>query len=515
MYQVNFNILNVKNSPSVAADVAANRPTSAAVGAIYISTDTKVLERWNGTSWDAIGGGISGTGTVNKIPVWTSASALGSSDLVYTVPGAYPNKQIISGCSFESQYSDPPNNGDAAGYIVRRTSNNNIIATLLGKDTTANATQPIFNTYVQDDYYIKVFGSANYYHTFFKNGNVVHNGYVDAGYNVDINGTLRSSASITTQNGLFTFGNGTTPIPLIIKNNWSVVTSKGISIGSFNSDITSYSSYPILIGNSISLGDTTDGGVYIGTQIGVPVSTGTSRNHVVVGIGNTISANTISSAGNVIIGNSNTFNAYTNNQINNICVGGFNSNPTLYYGVQLFGSSIKPYANNQLVFGYNSDNVDFGIRDVFIGYGVRNEYTSANSNNGNGIEVSINPSGAYNGTDKTGGNLVLAAGKGTGAGTGGDVIFSTPTTTTSGTTLQTLTKRWFVKQSSGTLSNQSSVLSTALIDLYSTTQGLKVPVMTTTQKNAIANTAGLIVFDSTLAKLCINSGSGWQTITSV
>jgi hypothetical protein len=40
--------------------------------------------------------------------------------------------------------------------------------------------------------------------------------------------------------------------------------------------------------------------------------------------------------------------------------------------------------------------------------------------------------------------------------------------------------------------------------------------MTTTQKNAIAApVAGLVIFDSTLAKLCVYSGAAWQTITSV
>jgi hypothetical protein len=58
--------------------------------------------------------------------------------------------------------------------------------------------------------------------------------------------------------------------------------------------------------------------------------------------------------------------------------------------------------------------------------------------------------------------------------------------------------------------------SSAIVDVTSTTLGFKFPVMTTTQKNAIASpVAGLVVFDSTLAKLCVYSGSAWQTITSV
>jgi hypothetical protein len=56
----------------------------------------------------------------------------------------------------------------------------------------------------------------------------------------------------------------------------------------------------------------------------------------------------------------------------------------------------------------------------------------------------------------------------------------------------------------------------AILDAQSTTKGVRMPNMTTTQKNAISSpAAGLMVFDTTLAKLCVYSGSAWQTITSV
>jgi len=56
----------------------------------------------------------------------------------------------------------------------------------------------------------------------------------------------------------------------------------------------------------------------------------------------------------------------------------------------------------------------------------------------------------------------------------------------------------------------------ALLDVQSTTKGVRMPNMTTTQKNAIASPgAGLMVFDTTLAKLCVYTGAAWQTITSV
>ena len=38
--------------------------------------------------------------------------------------------------------------------------------------------------------------------------------------------------------------------------------------------------------------------------------------------------------------------------------------------------------------------------------------------------------------------------------------------------------------------------------------------VTTTEKNALTPSAGWVVFDTTLGKLCVYSGSAWQTVTS-
>jgi hypothetical protein len=55
----------------------------------------------------------------------------------------------------------------------------------------------------------------------------------------------------------------------------------------------------------------------------------------------------------------------------------------------------------------------------------------------------------------------------------------------------------------------------ALLDVASTTKGFLMPRMTTTQKNAIVTPAtGLMVFDTTLGKLCVFSTT-WQTVTSL
>lgn len=47
------------------------------------------------------------------------------------------------------------------------------------------------------------------------------------------------------------------------------------------------------------------------------------------------------------------------------------------------------------------------------------------------------------------------------------------------------------------------------------TNGVVIPTVTTTQKNAIVSpVAGQLVFDTTLGKLCVYTGSAWQTVTS-
>jgi hypothetical protein len=58
--------------------------------------------------------------------------------------------------------------------------------------------------------------------------------------------------------------------------------------------------------------------------------------------------------------------------------------------------------------------------------------------------------------------------------------------------------------------------SSASLQVDATTQGFLPPRMTTTQKNAIASpAAGLVVYDSTLGKLCVRTASAWETITSL
>lgn len=62
----------------------------------------------------------------------------------------------------------------------------------------------------------------------------------------------------------------------------------------------------------------------------------------------------------------------------------------------------------------------------------------------------------------------------------------------------------------------TTINANSLLDIQSTTKAFMPPRMTTTQKSAIASpTSGMVVYDSTLQKLCVFGAATWETITSV
>jgi hypothetical protein len=75
----------------------------------------------------------------------------------------------------------------------------------------------------------------------------------------------------------------------------------------------------------------------------------------------------------------------------------------------------------------------------------------------------------------------------------------------------------FIKRSTGNVGiNNTNPDATAILDVASTTKGFLPPRMTTAQKNAIATpAAGLMVYDTTLNKLCVRTATAWETITSI
>lgn len=55
----------------------------------------------------------------------------------------------------------------------------------------------------------------------------------------------------------------------------------------------------------------------------------------------------------------------------------------------------------------------------------------------------------------------------------------------------------------------------AILDVQTTTSGIRFPNMTSSQKTSMVGMqAGTVIFDTTLKKLCLYTGTAWQTVTS-
>jgi hypothetical protein len=69
---------------------------------------------------------------------------------------------------------------------------------------------------------------------------------------------------------------------------------------------------------------------------------------------------------------------------------------------------------------------------------------------------------------------------------------------------------------SGLFVGSGGLVASAILQANSTTKGFLPPRMTTTEKNAISTPAtGLVLYDTTLNKLAVYTGSAWETITSI
>jgi hypothetical protein len=397
--------------------------------------------------------------------------------------------------------------------------------------------------------------------------NVLIGTTTDAGERLQVNGTARVGSTLQLDNGLITWGNlsgaPTSRLRITRRTGWG--TETGIEIGALNSNTSAFVSKPIVLGDLNTLADV--GCLIVGTGNNIQQNAST-----IIGSGNSVPNTGASTSKQIILGDGNTANGYTNGQVPGIIVGYGNTQNSFAFS-QMYGTLLKPYADGQLLFGANAGPVNPSIREVFIGYGYRNEQTSGNQDNGNGNNLLISPSNASDATDKNGGNLTLAGSRGTGAGTPGSIIFSTSTALTSGSTLQTLSEKMRVNSNGNVLIgtnvdtgfrlevagnirggmlrlssltgggtafmivddngtvirsagwnydrvtlntwvNGSQQLSSALT-LNSTTTGFLAPRMTTTQKNAIASPAtGLQVFDITMNAMCEYNGTAWRVVSA-
>jgi hypothetical protein len=283
-------------------------------------------------------------------------------------------------------------------------------------------------------------------------GNMLIGTTTDAGYKLDVNGTARVSG------GIFQ-SMGTSSLNLLVAGTTSQTSDRGVFVG--NGSFNNASVVGIAIGNNTTLGTGT-GNIAIGFTAN---ASGGSIAISKSGLGSTasgggIAINGTSTGGIAIGGTTNTSGAIgisgSATATNAVAVGlltAASGNFSLAIGDRCtashtqsiaIGLGSKTSAVGDFVAGGYFPNGGYGIYNVYFGTGPQGNQT----NEINGDSYAINGSGGF-GTNKNGGNLTLAGGKGTGNGTPGDVIISTATSGSTGSTLQTLTTRLVVKANTG------------------------------------------------------------------
>ena len=528
MIVLDLSILNQKGTPMFNSDLTANRPAAGIVGRIFIATDSPYgIFRDTGTGWDQVSsaggatiytadGALNGNRTIgsggfslifnpqttflSSLTASTSASSysvLGSNTLsyaagfsssnignVYSANGAI-NAQIFSGNATFAQA-----NLASAMVNVNKIDFESGGHTITMTQSTAPGIRAM--TGVQNQ--IQFTGS--------------HNGTISHAAISQNLGFFRDTGSTRTLTITNTYSHLINPLDdygagFTFTNRWGIYQA--------GASDTNYFAANSLFGTTVNAGFRVD-------------INGTARVSGNFSASGNISLPTFSTTG--IGANAsgafyfNLLGAGTGDQ--NLAIGN-NARALGNFGIAI--NNAQAQAGGIAISYTRADSGDFAaasaitfnglvpISNVYFGTGKYRQNPDGSFTTGAGADYAINGSGA-SGTNLSGGNITISGGKGTGTATSGDVIFATATPTTSGTTLQTLTSRWWVKGSTGTLSNVTSPDASAQFQINSTTQGFLPPRMTNAQRTAISTPAvGLVVYCTDAVEgLYVNKSTGWTFI---
>jgi hypothetical protein len=122
-------------------------------------------------------------------------------------------------------------------------------------------------------------------------------------------------------------------------------------------------------------------------------------------------------------------------------------------------SNLTLTAGGLLRWGINNNwDAQAASNDTYLGRAAAADVQLGQDVNGAAVSQTLRACNGITGTDKTGGNLTIASGKGTGAGTPSSLIFQTPTVLGSGTTAQSLSTRLTIDSSGLTIADAMNVV---------------------------------------------------------
>jgi len=400
----------------------------------------------------------------NNVLAYTSATDIWENKTVETALGYTPQQQLVSGTNIKTI------NGASvlgSGDLVVGGTN------IYSSDGSLTAAR----TLTLNSFPLTFSGTTST--LFYANGNIGVNQLTDGGFKFDVNGTARVQNVLTVNKGAGNF------FTLDAAANGSNLELRFFKFGSFSASLSTRE-FTTVGGRSIGQGIGLNGG-FLATTIGA--------NAGIIAVSNT--------GGNaeMHIGSPAGFSSYVSFRENGVADRGVigYQNGTSYFQIRVNGATSMTTGTMSTAF-FNTGNV--GINTTTdAGFKLDVNGTARFGTSGARLEL-----GDFSGGGQSYGLLKADFASGWAFG------------------ISNLAKSqvYFEIRSTGQTifgsgnTNYLSLSASAKVQIDSTTQGFLPPRMTTTQKNAISTpAAGLVVYDTTLGKLCVRTAAAWETITSI
>ena len=420
---------------------------SPATGLQVYNTTTNTNDTYNGTSWISEGN-VSGSGVAGQVAFWSSTSSqTGSNSLFWDIA----NSRLGIGNATPEFKLDVTGNARFIDSISIR--NINTTAAYLYRDvnviSVGTASQSLefgarsgstFVTGASISGALEASGTSGLLQFSTLNASTLTERMRITSAGRLLIGTVSESTFLLDVNGTARITGNSTFVGTANFGNWLIQYSGG-SLESTTSAAQIYYNGPIRINGATQ--QTNIGAAATGSGISIGSNANAGANNISIGI-----SATTTSGPSVAIGH----NAIASQSRRQLAIGANSS--VLHHSCIALNGAVTT-APNQFVAGvaWFDSSEESPIKEVYFGSGVNRGRFEGGTTflfNGNGESYSINGSGAA-GTDFAGGDITIAGGKGTGSGASGDVIISTATPVTSGTTLQTLTNRARIKGGTGQL----------------------------------------------------------------